>query len=87
MVYEYSGYLKTILDQPDPSVRDQLPCVLFTSDDIAQWEPRDVSSEPEWRHVPVSCKRVDKALRIEGRFNDIRQIDNLATNDPVSGRH
>lgn len=82
MIYEYSGYLKTLLDAPDPSLRDDLPHVLFSADDIAQWAPRDLDAEPEWRHIPVSCRRVDKALRIEGRFNDIRQIDNLAADDP-----
>jgi len=82
MIYEYSGYLKTILDHPDPAIRDSLPCILFTADDIAQWSPRDAGSDPEWRHVPSSCRRVETALRIEGHFNDVRQIDNLAADDP-----
>lgn len=82
MIYEYSGFLKAVLDSPDPVVRDQLPCILFTADDIAQWSYQDVPSDPEWQQIQVTAKRAQQAVSIEGRFNSIRQIDNLATDDP-----
>ena len=82
MIYEYSGFLKAVLDTPDPVVRDTLPCVLFTADDIVQWGYQDLASDPEWQQIQVTAKRTQQGVNIEGRFNGVRQIDNLATDDP-----
>lgn len=82
MLYEYSGFLSTVLDSPDPDIRDGLASVSFGPEELAQWRFRDLSSDPEWQHVPSTFKRTEKGVRLEGRFKDIRQIDNLAQDDP-----
>lgn len=82
MTYEYSGFLKTVLDAPDPSLRDALPCVEFTAADIANWRLRDVPYDLEWQHIPSNFQRTAAGVRLEGRFNDVYQIDNVAVDDP-----
>ena len=70
MTYEYSGYLKTILDAPDPGAAEAQAGIRFGADDLAEWKLRDQPSDPEWQHIPITRKRTDLAIRIEGRFND-----------------
>lgn len=82
MVYEYSGYLRTVLGAPDPAEFRDLESVEFTADEIARWGFQDLPGDLEWQHIPVNSKRTEHGVRIEGRFNDIRQIDNLAADDP-----
>lgn len=82
MVYEYTGFLKTFLGTPDSLVRDSLECVRFTADDLIQWRPKDIASETEWQKTPVAFKRIEEVVRVEGRFKDVRQIDNIAIDDP-----
>lgn len=82
MIYEYSGFLKTVLHAPDPEATQSLASVVFTADDIARWSFQDLASDPEWQHVPVTSRRTEHGLRLEGRFSDVRQIDNLAADDP-----
>jgi len=82
MTYEYSGFLKTVLEAPDPSLRDSLPFVEFTADEIAKWRLSDVPYEMEWQRIPGNCFRTETGVRIEGRFNEVSQIDNIAVDDP-----
>ena len=82
MTYEYSGYLKRLLDAPDPAQTRALPGVVFASDDIAQWRLRDLPSDLEWQRIPASYQRTQTGVRLEGRFNDVHQIANIAVNDP-----
>jgi len=82
MVYEYSGYLKTVLGAPDPAEFENLESVVFSADDIARWSYQDLPADLEWQHTPVNSTRTEQGVRIEGRFNDVRQIDNLAADDP-----
>jgi len=82
MIYEYSGYLRTVLDAPDPGVRDALPQVRFGPDDLAQWSLKDLPSDLEWQHIPANFRRTEAGVHLEGRFNAVHQIDNLSADDP-----
>ena len=82
MSYEYCGYLKTILDAPDEAARAALDAVVFGAPELRQWSLSDHPGDLEWQRIPVSCKAIDGGVRLEGRFNDIRQIDNLSPDDP-----
>jgi len=82
MTYEYSGYLKTILEAPDSTVGEDQSGICFTADELANWNLRDQPFDPEWQHIPVTRKRIDTGIRIEGHFKDVRRIDNLTADDP-----
>ncbi|HEX73356.1 MAG TPA: hypothetical protein ENN65_08590 [Candidatus Hydrogenedentes bacterium] len=82
MRYEYSGYLSTILDAPDPEARDSLECVRFTADDIAQWALADDEAYGEWQHIPATVERTAEGVLLVGHFEDVRRIDHLDRNDP-----
>ncbi len=81
MVYEYSGFLSTILYKPDPEARDRLDHVLFTGEDLARWLTRDYVVDKEWQRVPAQRMRTEKGVRLVGRFHDIIQIDNLSVDE------
>ncbi len=82
MAYEYSGYLKTILKEPDPALRETLDAIVFTAKDISEWALKDLAHEPEWQHTPATFRRTEHGVRLEGHFNEIHQIDNLSADDP-----
>jgi hypothetical protein len=82
MTYEYSGYLKRVLETPDPARSDALPGVVFTPDDISQWHLRDLASDLEWQHIPANFQRTPTGVRLEGRFNEVHQIGNIPVDDP-----
>ncbi len=82
MDYTYSGRLRALLAEPDPAAVDVTDAVTFTASDLEHWRFKDLFSEREWRHCPMRLKASDEGLRIEGRFNDVRQIDNLTPDDP-----
>lgn len=82
MSYEYSGYLSTLIAEPDIAAARQAPAVVFTHEDLAQWSLTDDPAEKEWQQVPVHCHRGSEAVRLEGRFEDVRRIDNLSADDP-----
>lgn len=82
MRYEYSGYLSTILDAPDPETRDTLECVRFTADDMAQWALADEETCGEWQNIPATAERTPKGVLLVGHFEEVRRIDNLDRNDP-----
>lgn len=82
MHYEYAGYLRTILDSPNESIRDSFDCVEFSADDIAKWSAKDFESEKEWKRIPVSRARTTDGVKITGRFEEVRRIDSIARDDP-----
>ncbi len=82
MAYDYSGYLKGVIDPPDPTLRESLACVEFSADDMAQWSLRDDETEREWQHIPVSVERSKEGVRLKGGFEEVRRIDNLDKDDP-----
>ncbi|MFP4502376.1 MAG: hypothetical protein ACLFTT_15350 [Candidatus Hydrogenedentota bacterium] len=82
MIYEYSGFLKTALTAPDQEAADAAAAVVFTHEDLAQWSLTDQANEKEWQQVPVHCDRREACVRLEGRFEDVRRIDNLRPDDP-----
>lgn len=81
-MYEYSGYLKTIVAAPDPTAADAMDHLLFTAEDLVKWTLRDLESDREWKVVPGRCARSGEAVRLEGRFEEVRRIDNLSPDDP-----
>ncbi len=82
ILYEYSGYLSTILDAPNAAIRDSLEHVAFSADDIAHWSTKDVESDKEWKRIPVTRARVDDAVKLTGRFEEVRKMDSIPRDDP-----
>ena len=83
MVYEYSGYLKAILSAPDEAQRDQTDHIAFGPDDLAHWTTTDLPAFTEWLRIPVSRSRTDHAVELKGKFEDVRRIDYLASDEPT----
>ena len=82
MSYEYSGYLKTVLHKPDPSLQGKMKCISFDSDDFMRWTMRDRHAATEWHRIPVRRTRTNEGVKLEGIFNDVLRIDNLRPDDP-----
>ncbi len=81
MTYEYSGYLTTILDAPDPISVSELDSVVFMPDDLMLWRIEEQEPQREWEHIPVHRTRSKNAVRLEGHFEGIRRLD-IATDQP-----
>lgn len=82
MVYEYSGYLKTILYVPDETKREKTDHIAFGPDDLAHWTTTDLPAFTEWLRIPVSRSRADHAVELKGKFEDVRRIDHLPSDTP-----
>lgn len=82
MLYEYQGYLKSILYAPDANERDRLDRIEFTAEDIVRWPTRDLETDREWKKTPVHRARTDDGVRLVGRFEDVRRMDTIAVDDP-----
>ena len=82
MEYEYSGYLNTLLDRPDPAVRDALEHIEFSADDLAQWGLVDDPAHREWVHIPATVERTGEGVLLQGHFEEVRRIDTLDRDDP-----
>lgn len=82
MLYEYSGYLATIIKAPDPAIRDSLEYVEFTADEIAKWVTKDFESDREWKRIPVSRARTPEGVKLTGRFEEVRRMDSIPRDDP-----
>jgi len=80
--YEYSGYLKTLLEAPDAGLRDSLEHVEFSADDLEHWNLVDEDAEKEWQNIPAATERTDTGLILRGHFEDVRRIDQLDKDDP-----
>ncbi len=81
MIYEYIGHLGTILSAPDEAIRDTLAHVLFSGDDMAEWRPKDLKSEREWKGIPVTTQRTEEGVEVSGNFEDMRRMDVLGVDD------
>ncbi len=82
MSYEYAGVLKRLLPSPDPAERDGLESVVFSAADLREWTARDMRKEHEWDKIPTSHTVTPGGIRIQGRFDDLRQMDSLSPDDP-----
>jgi len=82
MRYEYSGFLKTLLDAPDPTVRDSLEQIVITPEDLDQWQLIDNETDKEWQHIPARRERTQQGVQLQGNFEEVRRIDNLSKDDP-----
>lgn len=82
MRYEYSGFLKTLLQAPDPKALESVDAIEFSADDLAQWKPVDDDADREWQHITARTERIDEGVLLEGQFEDVRRIDNIDRNDP-----
>ncbi|HRI88667.1 MAG TPA: hypothetical protein PK869_10385, partial [Candidatus Hydrogenedentes bacterium] len=81
-VYEYFGYLRTILDAPNEAIRDSLDHVAFSAQDLAQWSTKDFETEKEWKRIPAKRVCTDDVLKLTGRFEEVRRIDSISKDDP-----
>ncbi len=81
-VYEYGGYLSTLLDAPDWAARDSVDSVVFTADDLSKWRTRDLAHAAEWKGIPVRKEIKEAGVLIEGDFREVVRIDSLSPNDP-----
>lgn len=82
MPYEYSGYLRSVLEAPDEAVRDSLDHIEFSADDIARWVMKDFESEKEWKRIPASRARTPDGTKLTGRFEEVRRMDSIPRDDP-----
>jgi hypothetical protein len=81
-VYEYGGYLSTLLDAPDWAARDSVDSVVFTADDLSEWRTRDLAHAAEWKGIPLRKEIKEDSVLIEGDFREVVRIDSLSPNDP-----
>jgi hypothetical protein len=77
MQYEYAGYLGRILYAPEGGVTDPVDAVTFGVPELAQWNTRDLPSDLEWQGIPAQRVRSEECVRLSGRFDDQRRIDNI----------
>ena len=82
MDYVYSGFLKSLLSAPDAEIRDSLDHLEFSASDLQQWKLTDREDEKEWRMAPARLEKHEETVVLEGSFEDVRPIDNLADDDP-----
>jgi len=82
MKYKYAGYISTLLERPDPDLRDCLEYVEFTGKDFANWNLRDNMSDSEWQVIPAERDETESGIRLTGHFEGVRQIDNLSPDEP-----
>ena len=80
--YRYVGYLSRLLYTPDPGETEACRGIRFSAEDIAHWAPRDMPSEKEWRNIPAATKKLEEGVRLTGRFEQVKRIDNLAPDLP-----
>jgi hypothetical protein len=74
--------LRTILEAPDQGAIAETPALTFGHQTLSQWSLTDDPTEKEWQQVPVHCDRREDSVRLEGRFKDVRRIDDLSPDDP-----
>ncbi len=80
--YEYSGFLSTVLDKPDPALSKSKRGITFTAEDLAGWKTEDFPNAIEWRQAPVRKKVTEEGVELEGDFRAVTNIDGLSENDP-----
>ena len=77
MYYEYCGHLKSLLPPPDA-----LPALgrgghSISAAQMAKWITADLPFAKGWERIPVQRKMAGRVVRLQGRFEDIRRIDDL----------
>lgn len=82
MIYKYAGFLKTVLDRPDPEGRAATEFVEFTASDIAQWSLVDDEADLEWKAIPSERNETSSGVRLVGHFEGVHAIDSLPSSDP-----
>ncbi len=82
MSYEYSGYLSTVLCEPDTALLESDQSITFGPSDIEKWGTRDFDHALEWQSVPVTKTTTDEGVKLEGHFQNVVNIDSLSQDDP-----
>lgn len=82
MKYKYAGYISTLLERPDPDIREHLDHVEFTAQDFASWNLLDNVADSEWQVIPAERDETETGVRLTGHFEGVRQIDNLSLDEP-----
>lgn len=82
MIYKYAGFLKTVLDRPDPEGRAAAEFLEFTAADFAHWSLVDDEADREWQSIPAERVETPGGVSLIGHFEGIRPIDSLPSSDP-----
>lgn len=82
MLYDYTGYLKTVLDAPNAAIRDSLDHIEFSADDLVHWSTKDLETDKEWKRIPVTRARTSEGVKLSGRFEEVRRMDSIPRDDP-----
>ena len=82
MNYEYSGYLRSLLEAPSAQERDALEYVEFGPEDLRHWSVLDSETDKEWQSIPARAIPTKDGVLIRGEFEDLRRLDQLPENDP-----
>lgn len=82
MSYKYAGFLKTVLEKPDPEGREAAEYIEFSAADLAQWALVDDEADREWQAIPAEKKAGEDCVQLIGHFEGVRPIDNLPSSDP-----
>lgn len=82
MKYEYSGYLRSLLEAPDPGVRDTLDHVEFGPADLRQWSVLDAETDKEWQSIPARALPTNDGVILRGEFDELRRLEQLPADDP-----
>lgn len=82
MVYEYEGFLRTLLKPGPPAERDGVEGVEFSADDLLHWNLTDLAGFHEWQKIPAHRIRAKQGVELSGDFQDVRRMDCVAPDTP-----
>jgi hypothetical protein len=82
LIYEYSGYLRSLLEAPSAADRDQLDYIEFGPDDLRHWSVVDSETDKEWQTIPARALPTPDGVLLRGEFDDTRRLDHLPQDDP-----
>lgn len=82
MKYEYSGYLRNLLEAPSEEARDSLDHIEFGPDDLRQWTVVDSEGDKEWQSIPARAIATTDGVLLRGEFDDLRRLEQLPQDDP-----
>lgn len=82
MHYEYSGYLRSLLEAPSIEDRDRLDYIEFGPHELRQWTTIDAESDKEWQSIAARAIATEEGVLLRGEFEDLRRLDLLPKDDP-----
>lgn len=82
MHYEYSGYLRSLLEAPSMEEREYLDHIEFGANELRQWTTIDSESDKEWQSIAARAIPTEEGVLLRGEFEDLRCLDLLPSDDP-----